>query len=534
MSSDRIRRDVVTGVWLCVVFVAYVTTARIGLTFDALAGIATTVWPPAGIALATLVLGGIRMWPVITLAALVVNISTGIPPWSAMVIAIGNTWEAIAGAWLLGRFGFDTRLARLRDVLLLGAAAVCSTTLAASFGLAASLLAGLRLPDGPTSFWAVWWVGDAMGVLLIGGLICAWATGGRASRNPWRWLEALLLAGAFWFVSMVVFRRLLDLPAIELVPGTFTMVPLLIWAALSFEQRGVTAALLLVAAMAVTAPLSGAGVATPRTPHQHLFLLQAYMAVTTVSMLILAAALAERKAAIGARDEFISIASHELKTPLTALKLRLDAATRPVIAGAAVGVDLNEKRLRALVAANTTTDRLVTLVDNLLDVSRLHAGGLVLQLEPVSMEEVVHEVAGRLREQAAESGSTIEVHIPERVVGIWDRTRMEQVVTNLLTNAIKYGRGKPIRISARTANGRLQLRVRDAGIGISRLNQSRIFHAFERVVTANRVGGLGLGLYIGQQIAAAHHGTLLVDSEPDRGTTFTLDMPMGPTFRSEP
>jgi signal transduction histidine kinase len=530
MSSDRIRRGVVSAGWLLFIFATYVATAKIGLQFDALAGVATTVWPPAGIALAALVLRGIRTWPVITAAALVANLMTGIPGWSAVLIAIGNTWEAVAGAWLLGRFGFDSRLARLRDVLLLGVAAVGSTTISASFGLVASLLANLPLPVPPRSFWAVWWVGDAMGDLLFGSLILAWASDRRVSRCYWRWAEAAVLAAALWFATLVVFRRVLNMPAIEHVRGTYALVPLLIWAALRFEQRGITAALLLVAGMAVTSPFSFEE-HVARTPHEHLFLVQAYMTVTTVSMLMLAAALAERRAAIGARDEFISIASHELKTPLTALKLRLDAAIRPTYMPPREA-EGDDKRLRALVAANTTTDRLVTLVDNLLDVSRLHAGGLVLQLEPVDLGDVVVEVASRLREQAAEAGSHLQVVIPDRIVGIWDRSRMEQVVTNLLTNAIKYGKGRPIAISARAGTGRMQLRVRDAGIGISRLNQSRIFRAFERVVTANRVGGLGLGLYIGQQIAVAHGGTLAVDSETDRGTTFTLDLPLGPTTSS--
>src|SRR6185369_5925664 len=152
-----------------------------------------------------------------------------------------------------------------------------------------------------------------------------------------------------------------------------------------------------------------------------------YMAVTAISMLTLAAALAERRAAIGVRDEFISIASHELKTPLTALK-------------------------RGLAAAGTTTNRLVNLVDDLLDASRLTAGRLGLHLESVALIELVRDVAGRLREQAAEAGSVIEMAVPEPIVGRWDRSRVEQIVTNLLSNAIKYGAGKPIQVSAHAAN----------------------------------------------------------------------------------
>ena len=170
--TARVRR----GLDYAVVFVAYVATARLGLSFDALAGIATTVWPPTGIALAALVLRGPHLWPAVALAALAVNLTTGIPIWGAAIIATGNTLEALVGASLLRRFAFDPRLARLRDVLLLvGLAALASTLISATFGVAAAALAGLHRAESYPVFWAVWWVGDAMGDLLIAPLICVWA-----------------------------------------------------------------------------------------------------------------------------------------------------------------------------------------------------------------------------------------------------------------------------------------------------------------------------------------------------------------------
>jgi signal transduction histidine kinase len=346
------------------------------------------------------------------------------------------------------------------------------------------------------------------------------------SRRPLRWLEALLLAAALSLVSLIVFRRLSGLRAVELIRGTYAIVPLLIWAALRFEQRGTTAALLLVAIIAVTASSTPGSYFAARTFHERLLMTDCYMAVTAISMLTLVAALAERRAAIGVRDEFISIASHELKTPLTALKLRLTAATRTQQAPLPRDAVAEEKLGRALAAAETTTNRLVSLVDDLLDVSRLTAGRVALHLESVSLLELARDVTGRLREQAAEAGSTIGVDIPESIIGRWDRSRIEQVVTNLLSNAIKYGGGKPIVLTAHAANGRARLDVKDAGLGISRADQVRIFQAFERVTTAGRVGGLGLGLYIGRQLAVAHGGSLTVDSRPGNGSTFTLDLPL--------
>ena len=178
--------------WIApVIFIAYVATARIGLSFDALAGIATTVWPPTGIALAALVLRGTHLWPAVAIAAFAVNVNTGIPIWGAVIIAAGNTLEAVVGASLLRRFSFDARLARLRDVLLLvGGAALGSTLISATFGVAAAALAHLHRAESYPLFWAVWWVGDAMGALLIAPLICVWAAPMRWSRRPLRWLEA--------------------------------------------------------------------------------------------------------------------------------------------------------------------------------------------------------------------------------------------------------------------------------------------------------------------------------------------------------
>src|SRR6185436_97422 len=196
---------------LAVVFVAYVATARLGLSFDALAGIATTVWPPTGIALAALILRGPQLWPAVALAAFAVNLTTGIPIWGAAILATGNTLEAVVGAALLRRFSFDPRLARLRDVLLLvGWAALGSTLISATFGTVAAALASLHRNESYPVFWAVWWIGDAMGDLLIAPLICVWASSIRLSRRPLRWLEALLLTAALALVSMAVFRRTPD------------------------------------------------------------------------------------------------------------------------------------------------------------------------------------------------------------------------------------------------------------------------------------------------------------------------------------
>ncbi len=148
-------------------FAAYLVTARVGLSFDALGGIATTVWPPTGIALASLVMGGLPLWPAVTAAAFVANATTGIPLWTAALIAAGNTLEAVLAAVALKRAGFDRRLERIGDVLLLvTVAALGSTAVSAAIGLAGATLARLPEAHHPARFFGVWWVGDALGDLL--------------------------------------------------------------------------------------------------------------------------------------------------------------------------------------------------------------------------------------------------------------------------------------------------------------------------------------------------------------------------------
>ena len=518
---------------LIALFAIYVLTAKLGLRFDALAGVATTVWPPTGIAIAAVCLLGRNLWPGVFLAAFVVNAGTSIPLWASLLIATGNTLECVIAAEMLRRWGWRRSMSRVQDVFPLGVTALGATIISASLGTFAIWLANIPVHDGYGLFWMVWWVGDVLGALLIAPAVFAWWGEWDLSRSPFRWLEAAILGGLLILVGAAVFHDLFSQKFVRLARGTYSIWPLLIWAVVRFRLRGVTAALLLVSVVAISGTAAGHGIfaggTQAPTPHERLFRVQCFMAVTAVSMMTLAAALDERRQAILARDEFISIASHELKTPLTALRLRLSTAMRALGGGAvALPADASEKTARAIAAANATTDRLGRLVDDLLDVSRLTANRLELSLEEVDVQALQADLAARLREQAAEAGSSITVEAGDwraPVVAQWDRGRIEQVLTNLISNAIKYGAGNPITLSARADGDQVFLSVQDHGVGIARADQDRIFNAFERLESVHRVGGLGLGLYIGRQIVAAHGGTLRVASEPGRGSTFVLELP---------
>jgi signal transduction histidine kinase len=262
------------------------------------------------------------------------------------------------------------------------------------------------------------------------------------------------------------------------------------------------------------------------TRHESLLLLQSYMVVEVLTVLTLAAAIAERHRAVHARDQFISIASHELKTPLTSLRLRMTLLLRQ-LSRAALPQTERDHLTQGLARADLQVDRLTRLVGELLDVSRLHSGRLGLTIENVTLPDIVRDVVKRLAEELAGAGCPVEIAMEAAVAGRWDRARLEQVLTNLLTNAIKYAPGRPIKIVASVREEWTTLAVTDQGPGIARDLQHRIFEPFERGASPGDVEGLGLGLFIVNQIVREHGGTISVDSAPGNGATFRILLPNG-------
>lgn len=220
------------------------------------------------------------------------------------------------------------------------------------------------------------------------------------------------------------------------------------------------------------------------------------------------------EAAVRSRDEFLSIVAHELRTPLSVVRLETEAVA-----------DVEPTpRARRLVRC---VDRLVDTLETVLDLSRLTVGRLRLRREEVPLREIVAEAVDHLRDAAERAECRVSVDVPPGIVGTWDRTRIEQIVVNLLSNAFRYAPGGDVEISARTAGHEVELRVVDHGPGIPRAEQARIFERFEQASSREHFGGLGIGLYVSRQIAQAHGGTLEVESEPGAGATFVMRLPLG-------
>lgn len=226
------------------------------------------------------------------------------------------------------------------------------------------------------------------------------------------------------------------------------------------------------------------------------------------------------KQAIGARDEFMALASHELRTPLTALKLRLQSMQR----SAPVGETLHTK----LDGAMRQTGRLERLIDNLLDVSRITTGVLELHPEPFDLIALIREVADRFATDAERGGVAIELLLPLAFEVSWDRVRIEQALTNLLSNAFKYRSRGPVRVSLAGATGEATLSI-EGGSPIPPANLPQLFERFGRPSGIRSHGGLGVGLFLTRQIAEAHGGSIGVLSHGDAVPIFTLRLPLAAT-----
>ncbi|HTS03512.1 MAG TPA: CHASE3 domain-containing protein [Thermoanaerobaculia bacterium] len=227
----------------------------------------------------------------------------------------------------------------------------------------------------------------------------------------------------------------------------------------------------------------------------------------------------EARDAVKARDAFLSVAGHEIRTPLSALNLLVYQLSRHA---RALG---NEKAIDLADRCEKQLARLIGLADELLDVSRISAGTLHLNPEETDLAQIAADTAERFEESARRAGCALEVRAPETLTGYWDRLRLEQVLSNLLTNAMKFGAGEPVLVEVSSRGPDACVSVADRGIGIHDEDQRRIFERFQRGAAAGAYPGMGLGLWITREIVEAHGGRISVESRPGAGATFRVTLP---------
>jgi integral membrane sensor domain MASE1 len=306
VTRERVLMETPSMFGIAFVAAAYTLLARLGLALDPVGHYATLVWPPTGVALAALLLVGQRMWPGVAIGALLANLWAGAPPLVAFAIAAGNTLEAYVGAWALQRRGnFDPALERVSDVVaLILYAAVASTLISATIGTFALHLGGVVPRAALLRTWQTWWIGDVLGDLVAAPLVLSWGypfahgTSGAQRRRPTipttTALEALLLGSFLVAAGLFVFSE----RGSEIAPAIsqpHMLFPPLIWAALRFGQRGAVTATTVVFVVAILRTVAGKGPFARPTVLESLVHLQTFMTVVAVTMLVLGAAISERR-----------------------------------------------------------------------------------------------------------------------------------------------------------------------------------------------------------------------------------------------
>lgn len=232
----------------------------------------------------------------------------------------------------------------------------------------------------------------------------------------------------------------------------------------------------------------------------------------------------EQVKALRQRDEFLSIASHELKTPLTSLKIQVQIRKK-LMERNDPSVYSEESVSNLVTMADKQILRLTRLVEDMLDITRIQNGKLTLNVETLEFDVLVKEVIQNFDEEYRRAGCELNADISESLKVQGDRYRLEQVIANLLSNALKYGDGCPVAVKLTREGETVKLSVKDLGIGIEEESHERVFERFERAVSPSRIGGLGLGLYITRQIVELHHGRIYLESNQVKGTEFLIELP---------
>src|SRR5437763_8828481 len=313
---------------IAAVAAAYFAAARVGLLAAVTQTVVSSAWPPSGVALAALLLLGLRLWPGIALAAFLLNWTAGVSAAGAAGIALGNTLEAVAGAWLLGRMlDFRPSLERVRDVIaLVVVGALASTALSATLGVASLWASGAVPPDALRRLWFVWWSGDALGDVLVAPLLLTWA---RAAPAAGRRLEAAGLLAALLLLTALLLRNPLAY--------VYAVFPVVVWAALRFGSRGTAIATAVVATLTIWYTLRGLGPFVGSTPTENLALLRTVLAVAGVRGVGVAAATSERGAPERALEQevafvrllqAVAVAANEAQSAEPALRPTIDHVCR--------------------------------------------------------------------------------------------------------------------------------------------------------------------------------------------------------------
>ncbi|MEY2485852.1 MAG: hypothetical protein QOH39_1500 [Verrucomicrobiota bacterium] len=514
--------------------VAYVIAAKLSLKLASLHASASPVWPPAGIALAALLVLGYRAWPAIFIGAFIANFTTLGNTATSLCIASGNTLEALCGAWLVNRFAHGSNaFERVADVFKFASAVLASTVVSPTLGVTSLALGGFAGWGNYSAIWLTWWSGDVTGELVIAPLLLLWSLPPRWRLDIKRDIEVGSLLLLLLFLAEVVFGGWFPITA-KNYPISFVCGPILIWTAFRFSQRETATGIFVLSAVAIWGTMHGVGPFVMENENQSLLLVQTSTAILAITALALSAGMAERrraeaaleqqKAAVEAanrtKDNFLAMLSHELRTPLTPVIAALDTLeSTPSQSG-------DTRASLAMIRRNVELES--QLIDDLLDLTRIAKDKLQLQFVQLDTHQAIINVIEICRMEA--DARKLRVYLNLRAGAHHanaDAAKFQQIIWNLLKNAIKFTKENgEIEISTTNPTPQvLVVMIRDTGVGLEPDVIERIFDPFEQGDHSfqTRFGGLGLGLAISKSLTQAHGGTLIATSEgPDRGSTFTL------------
>jgi signal transduction histidine kinase len=519
---------------LAVVTLSYWLAASVSLRLALVHGQVTPIWPPTGIALVAILVFGRRVWPAVFLGALAVNLPIGPSAAGAAFIAAGNTLAPLTAAALLRRARFRIELDRLRDaaaIILLGALA--AMTISASVGTSVLVLWGGLPLDSFWSTWAVWWTGDAMGVLLVAPFILSLLPNAKAP-VPTLWTAAELVALLFVIgvVTFVLFQNSLRLE--------YLVFPLIMLAAWRFRLRGAAPAALVASGVAIWAAVQGSGPFADETLFQKMVTLQVFNVFLALTSFVLAAFIEARTRAAEmtrlyvsatadsqAKSSFLAMAAHELLTPLTVFTGYLS-----LLAGGSMGKppEAWETPVNILMQKTREMERIVSDLQN---ASRPEVADPNLGGEVVDLRKVVESAVERAGPRAELLRAEVVVNLPHDPVLVEaDEDHLGRVMDDLINNAFTYTIRTPrLVIGLSTRSRKAIVEVEDNGVGIPAAERERVFDRLYRVVDPQVVvPGIGLGLYICRQLAQSYGGSLVVESsKPGKGTVFALALPLSRT-----
>jgi signal transduction histidine kinase len=507
---------------------AYAVAGKLGLSLAFLHASASPVWPPTGIALASFLVFGPRVWPAILAGAFLVNVTTEANVATSLGIAAGNTLEGMVGAWLVRRFaGGSAAFDRPGDVFLfLTLAGVLSTAISPSIGVTSLCLGNFAEWSQFGRIWLTWWLGDVGGAVVVAPALVLWARELHVDWTVVQRIEAGALLVVIALVGAFAFGYL------EPSPGnrrslSFLCLPLTMWAAFRFGPRETATAVLLLSALAVGGTLRGSGPFPGDSENESLLVLQLFMGVASASSLLLASVVAEHRRALevlerqaeelarsnAALDEFAHVVSHDLKAPLRGV-----SSLAAWIAGDC-GESLPAESREHLALLEERARRMGRLIDGVLRYSRV--GQRPAAFEVLDSKEVAVEIVDSL---GAPAGVAVRIEGPLPVLR-YDRTQLAQVLQNLIQNAVQHlGRATgEVVLSCRERKADFEFCVRDDGIGIDGAHVDRIFRMFDSVHPER--GTSGVGLTIVKKIVEMHGGAVAVESIPGRGSAFRFTVP---------